>query len=581
MRLEVALVAGAVTLAMVSGNFAQSAKGEPRQSMAANGQAPAVAAARGGERPKLVVMIVVDQMRGDYVDKFLGQWSGGLRRLVREGAWFRDAAYPYAATETCVGHSTISTGALPASHGMITNDWWDRETQRNVTCTSDPNVRNEAYAGGKSRGGDSAARMLMPAFASELKLQSGLGTRIFTVSLKARAAITLAGSAGDAVTWFDNGFWTTSSAFPTSAFVESYAKAHPVAADFGKTWSLLLDRSKYIYPEIAVGAVPPPGYGPAFPHVLRGTPESKGPDSAFYLQWAASPCAETYLAEMAATAVEKLGLGKGPGTDYLGVSFSSVDYVGHAYGPRSWEIQDELARLDRDLGVFFSRLDKAVGRNNYVVALSADHGVAPIVEDMQKNGLPSGWLRLADVKEGIEKTLRPLGYENPVAEIDGSDVYFAAGVYERLKKDSGGLRAVLGAIESVPGVAHVYRAEELQDRPATRNPVHAAEAASFFKARSGDLEIVPRPYWVWDYSAAKMQRHYGATHGTPYRYDQHVPILFMGFGIRPGEYYGEVTPADIAPTLAALCGITLASRDGHVLEEAIRSSGPRALNGRR
>jgi predicted AlkP superfamily pyrophosphatase or phosphodiesterase len=284
---------------------------------------------------------------------------------------------------------------------------------------------------------------------------------------------------------------------------------------------------------------------------------------------------------MAATAVEKLGLGKGPGTDYLGVSFSSVDYVGHAYGPRSWEIQDELARLDRDLGVFFSRLDKAVGRNNYVVALSADHGVAPIVEDMQKNGLPSGWLRLADVKESIEKTLRPLGYENPVAEIDGSDVYFAAGVYERLKKDSGGLRAVLGAIESVPGVAHVYRAEELQDRPATRNPVHAAEAASFFKARSGDLEIVPRPYWVWDYSAAKMQRHYGATHGTPYRYDQHVPILFTGFGIRPGEYYGEVTPADIAPTLAALCGITLASRDGHVLEEAIRSSGPRALNGRR
>jgi predicted AlkP superfamily pyrophosphatase or phosphodiesterase len=580
MRLEVALVVGAVTLAMASGNFAQSAKGEPRQSMAANGQAPAVAPARGGERPKLVVMIVVDQMRGDYVDKFLGQWSGGLRRLVQEGAWFRDAAYPYAATETCVGHSTISTGALPASHGMITNDWWDRETQRNVTCTSDPNVRNEAYAGGKSRGGDSAARMLMPAFASELKLQSGLGTRIFTVSLKARAAITLAGSAGDAVTWFDNGFWTTSSAFPTSAFVESYAKAHPVAADFGKTWNLLLDRSKYIYPEIAVGAVPPPGYGPAFPHVLRGTPESKGPDSAFYLQWAASPYAETYLAEMAATAVEKLGLGKGPGTDYLGVSFSSVDYVGHAFGPRSWEIQDELARLDRDLGIFFSRLDKAVGRNNYVVALSADHGVAPIVEDMQKNGLSAGWLSLADVKATMEKTLRALGYENPIAEIDGSDLYFAAGVYDRLKKDPGAMRALIAAMESVPGVAHVYRAEELQDRPATRNPVRAAEAASFFKARSGDLEIVPRPYWVWDYSAANMQRHYGATHGTPYRYDQHVPILFMGFGIRPGEYYGEVTPADIAPTLAALCGITLASRDGHVLEEAIKGSGPRALNAR-
>lgn len=547
----------------------------------ARSQSPSMrttATAKPEARPKLVVMIVVDQMRGDYVDKFLGQWSGGLRRLVQEGAWFRDAAYPYAATETCVGHSTISTGALPASHGMVTNDWWDRETQKNVTCTSDSNVHNEAYAGGKSRGGDSAARMLIPAFASELKLQSGLGTRIFTVSLKARAAISLAGSAGDAVTWFDSGSWTTSSAFPTSTFVEDYAKEHPVAADFGKTWTLLLERSKYLYPEIAVGAVPPPGYGPAFPHVLRGTLESKGPDGAFYLQWATSPYAETYLAEMAATAVEKLGLGKGAGTDYLGVSFSSVDYVGHAFGPRSWEIQDELARLDRDLGVLFSRLDKAVGRGNYVVALSADHGVAPIVEDMQKNGLPSGWLSLAEVRRKIEQTLQPLGYENPLAEIDGSDVYFALGVYDRLKKDSGAMRTLIEAMESVPGVAHVYRAEELQDRPATRNPVHAAEAASFYKARSGDLEIVPKPYWVWDYSAPNMQRHYGATHGTPYRYDQHVPILLMGFGIRPGEYYGEATPADIAPTLAALCGITLASRDGHVLAEAVKSSGPLAIN---
>src|SRR5580693_2532182 len=153
-------------------------------------------------RPKLIVMIVVDQMRGDYVDKFRGQWTGGLKRLVEEGAWFRDAAYPYAATETCVGHATISTGAFPATHGMVANAWWDRDTQKMVTCTADPHVKNAGYAGASSKGGDSAWRMQVPAFAEELKFQTGSATRVVTFSLKARAAITMAGHKADAATWF-------------------------------------------------------------------------------------------------------------------------------------------------------------------------------------------------------------------------------------------------------------------------------------------------------------------------------------------------------------------------------------------
>src|ERR1700691_3298180 len=133
-------------------------------------------------RPKLVVVLVVDQMRADYIDKFLGQWNGGLRRLVEEGAWFRDAAYPYAATETCVGHSTISTGAFPATHGMVANAWWDRETQKMVTCTADPNAKNSGYAGAAAKGGDTAWRMLIPSFAEELKFQTGGATRVVTFS---------------------------------------------------------------------------------------------------------------------------------------------------------------------------------------------------------------------------------------------------------------------------------------------------------------------------------------------------------------------------------------------------------------
>ena len=529
-------------------------------------------AAKPASRPKLVVMIVVDQMRADYVDKFRGQWTGGLKRLVDEGAWFHEAAYPYAATETCVGHSTISTGSFPATHGMVTNDWWDRAEQKNVTCTSDPKAKNVAYGGATLKGGDSAWRMLMPAFADELKYQSGSGTRIVTFSLKARSAITLGGRSGDAVTWFDSGSWTTSTAYPVSSFVEDYAKANPVAKDYGKTWAPLLDRSKYFYGETAVGAVAPPGFGAAFPHPLRGTAESTGPDGAFYFQWSTSPFADTYLAEIAASAVEKMGLGKN-GTDYLGVSFSSVDYVAHAFGPRSWEVQDELARLDRDLGVFFARLDKAVGRNNYIVAFSADHGGAPIPEDLQQANGDAGWVNLEAVKEKIEQTLEPFNYTKPaIANVGGSDVYFSPGIYDKLKSDPAAMHAVIEAMQSLPGVAHVYRAEELEDRPATQSPFRAAEANSFLRSRSGDLLILPKPFWLWDYSTPKSPRRYGTTHGTPYYYDQRVPIAFMGWGIRRGAYFGRATPADIAPTLAELCGITLASRDGHVLYEALAQS---------
>ncbi len=535
-------------------------------------QAPKMAGAKASTRPKLVVMLVVDQMRADYVDKFQAHWTGGLKRLVEEGAWFREAAYPYAATETCVGHSTISTGAFPATHGMVSNAWWDRERKKSVTCTDDSNVKNTGYGGVAVKGGDSPSRMLVPAFADELKYQAGAGTRVVTFSLKARAAITMGGHQGDAVTWFDpaTGAWTTSSAYPMVPFVEEYAKAHPVSNDYGKTWTLLLPKSAYLYDKKAVGAVPPAGVGAEFPHALRGKPGSTGADASFYYEWEASPYAETYLAEMAEDAVDKLGLGKGPGTDYLGVSFSSVDYVAHAFGPRSWEVQDELARLDRDLAGLFAHLDKVVGRGNYVVALTADHGGSPIPEDLQKTGVDAGWLNLAEVKERLEQALDAHGYAKPaVAEVGGSDVYFTLGTYDKLKEDPAAMRAAMEAIESVPGVADVYQAEELEDRPATESPIRRAEAASFLKARSGDLEIVPKPFWSWDFSSPGKPRTYGSMHGSPYYYDQRVPLLFMGFGIRPGVYYGTVTPADIAPTLASLCGITLAPRDGHVLGEAL------------
>jgi predicted AlkP superfamily pyrophosphatase or phosphodiesterase len=558
--------------------------------------------ARESSKPKLVVILVVDQMRGDYIDKFQQQWTGGLKRLVDEGAWFHEAAYPYGATETCVGHSTISTGAFPASHGMIGNEWWDREQQKEITCTADPSVKNIAYDGSAAPGGgdptgsahgstpnsapnsagDSAARMLIPAFAEELKFQAGAGTRVVAMSLKARAAITMAGHQADSVTWWDGatGLWQTSSAYPEVPFIAEFVKLHPVTEDYGKTWAPLLPESAYLYDKTAVNPGQPANYGATFPHLLRGGPESKGPDRAFYLQWATSPYAETYLARMAEDAVDKLQLGRGAGIDFLSVSFSSPDYVGHSFGPRSWEVQDELARLDRDLAEFFTHLDKTVGRGKYVVAFSSDHGVAPIPEDLRKTGIDAGRLNLEQVKNRIEQALEPFHLAKPsVSRIDGADVYFTPGTYAKVKSDPQALRAAIEAIQDSPGVSRVYQAEEVDDRSATRNPIHAAEAAGFLKSRSGDLLIVPKPYWIWDYSApGKAGRNGGTSHGTPNYYDQRVPVILMGPGIRRGKYYETATPADIAPTLATLCGITLATQDGRTLGEALEAPSTPALS---
>ena len=560
------LGAAAVVLAAAAATSAQAPKTTPPK------KTPT------GTRPKLVVVLVVDQMRADYVDKFRGQWKGGLKRLLEEGAWFRAAAYPYAATETCVGHATISTGAFPASHGMVANAWWDRDQQQMVSCTSDPNVTNAAYAGGTTKGGDSAWRMQLPSFAEELKFQSGGASRVVTFSLKARSAVTLAGHKADAVTWFEasSGSWVTSAAYGTMPFVEEFAKKHPVTDDYGKTWSLSLPENAYLYDENATGAATIEGWSTTFPHPLRGKGEGSSPDAAFFSEWSASPFADSYLTKLAEGAVDALGLGKSGGTDYLGIGYSSVDYVGHAFGPRSWEIQDILVRLDQDLQELFTELDQKVGKRNYLAVLTADHGVAPIPADTQKTGFDAGVLNLAELKDRLEKALEPFHYTKPaIARIVGNELYFSPGVYGQLRQDPAAMKALLDAAQSLPGVAAVYRAEELSGGGKTLSETRRAVELNYFAGRSGDLYILQRPYWLTESSAEGSKRYTGTGHGTPYYYDQRVPLVFMGFGIAPGEYFEEVTPADIAPTLGALTAVTLATSDGRVLSEALEKRAPK------
>jgi predicted AlkP superfamily pyrophosphatase or phosphodiesterase len=509
--------------------------------------------------PKLAVILVVDQMRADYVDRFQGDWTGGFKRLLDRGAWLRRAAYPYLETVTCAGHATIATGAFPRTHGVFQNAWWDRDARSQMTCTEDRRTSNIGY-GVAVTGGDSAYRLQIPTLADELRTR--LGARVATVALKDRSAIMLAGHGGDAVTWIGEAIdsWQTSKVYATTtvAPVKAFLEAHRISADFGKTWTRMLPPSRYKTPDNGRGEAPPAGWTPTFPHPLTGT--AGQPDATYFAQWLRSPFADDYVGRFAASLVESLQLGQRETTDFLGISFSSPDLVGHAFGPRSHEVQDMYMRLDRTLAALFDRLDALVGRDQWIVALSADHGVTAIPEQLRATGKDAGRINSAAIANAVEERLGSVFGSGPhVALLIGSDMYFQQATYDRVRASPDLLKSVIRTIASTPGVHKVFRGDEVRAAAASPSPdpVMRAAALSYVPGRSGDLIIVPKEGWMF------AQR--GTTHGGPGADDQRVPILLMGRGIRPGKYDKAATPADIAPTLAALCGITLSHSEGRPL----------------
>jgi predicted AlkP superfamily pyrophosphatase or phosphodiesterase len=522
---------------------------------------PPAATAGPVKRPKLFVLISVDQMRADYIERYGHQWTAGLRRLVDRGARFSQAAFPYMNTVTCAGHATIGTGAFPRTHGMALNQWWDREAVKGTACTDDPAAENIGHMGAAS-GGDSGHRLLVPTFADELRAQSPVPPKIVSMSLKARSAIGMAGHRGTAVVWFDSGGgWTTSTAFAKGRlpWLERFSAAHPVDAAFGKTWTKLLPDSAYLFRDDGLGEKSD-FWTATFPHVLRGTAD--GPDRTFREVWQDSPLADEALGALAISSLDEFKLGLGPGPDMLAVSFSVLDRVGHDYGPMSHEVQDVLARLDVVIGRLLDAVDRHVGAGNRVVAFTGDHGVSPIPEQMSELGADAGRLNTRELARRLNAALVPhLGDGQHVAAVYYTDVYFRPGVYDKLAANPDAMRAAMNALTSTPGIERVFRSEEIGVGLLASDPVARAIGLSYVPSRSGDLLIVPRPYWITSSSTA--------THGTFASYDTRVPVVLIGPGIRPGEYLQPATPADIAPTFAWFAGITLPRADGRVLREAI------------
>jgi predicted AlkP superfamily pyrophosphatase or phosphodiesterase len=506
--------------------------------------------------PKLAVLIVVDQMRADYVDRFNGEWTGGLKRMVAEGAWFQQAAYPYLTTVTCAGHATISTGSFPNTHGVFQNGWWDREVGKQMTCTEDPRAKNFGY-GKPSTSTDSPYRLKVPTFTDQMRSQRH--AHVVSLSLKARSAIMLGGHSGDAITWLNDTLdgWETAAGYSEKGVpaVKAFIDANPLAADLGKTWDRMLPATSYSEPDEGVGEAPPRGWTRSFPHPLNGA--AGAADSTYAAQWERSPFADAYLGRFAAALVESLQLGKHDGTDVLAISFSTPDLVGHGFGPASQEVQDIYAHLDKTIGALFDRLDAIVGKDQWVAGLSADHGVTPIPEQLVAAGKDAGRINGGGIVDAIEQVLRPaLGQGRHVIVLNTNDIYFEPGIYDKILKKRELMTSVISAIQARPGIQRAFRSEEIRGAAGSKDPLLRAAALSYFPGRSGDIVFVNKPGWM--ISAA------GTTHGGASADDQRVPILFLGHGVKPGKYQEAATPADLAPTLAALSGLSMKA-EGHPL----------------
>jgi len=298
-----------------------------------------------------------------------------------------------------------------------------------------------------------------------------------------------------------------------------------------------------------------------FPHPI--TSKTGKTDSEFIAKWRRSPLSDHYVGQLAQLLARELKLGQAPGTDMLSVSFSGVDLVGHEYGPHSHEVQDMLIRVDEQIGALLSSLDQLVGRDRYVVALTSDHGVALVPEQDESIVAGSGRMSSTAIRNMINTAIEAvLGPGTYVTARTGPNVYLAPGVLSRILSTPGARESVTKAIVSFEGLARACWAPELSSGAATDDVILRAARLSYVEGRSGDLMVIPDPFW--------MAQATGTTHGTPYDYDQRVPLFFAGAGIKPGRYLVPASPADIAPTFAYLVGITMSHADGRVRVEAIR-----------
>jgi predicted AlkP superfamily pyrophosphatase or phosphodiesterase len=505
--------------------------------------------------PRLVLAISVDQMRADYLTRYLPLYKSGLKRLADEGAVFTNARYRHACTETGPGHSVLLSGRSPRNSGIVGNAWWDRALRRKVNVVDDATVR---VLGG-------VGRPASPAYYNAFTVGDVLKTRspkskVIGVSFKDRAAILMAGRRADGAYWYEGsgGHFVTSSWYMEEApgWLERWnARATPDSYALTSWQRLLSDPAiyeKYAGPDAVPGEWD--GKDLVFPHKIRGTP----PGIDYYDDLRRTPFADEILLDFALTAMKAHGLGEDDATDLLAISFSACDVIGHTYGPDSQEMLDYLLRLDRTLGRLFDEMDSRVGKGRWVAVLAADHGVMPLVEVLRSKGLPAKRVAPEELDAAVQRALaaRYPGKQKLLLDPDPMEYVLDKPSLVRQGLDVAEVEATIrGALMDTGVVDAVYTAEELMGAPRPSDPFFDLHQHAFFAPRSGDLIVRTKEYV---YLGGRVG---GTGHGTPYDYDRHIPIVFLGPGIAAGTHADACGPEDIAWALGRMLGLPYPQQD--------------------
>lgn len=537
------------------------------------------------DKPKLILQITVDQLRGDMPTAYLEKMGkGGFRYLLDEGIVYKDAHHNHANTETIVGHATLATGALPAVHGMIGNVWFDDKLQRlvyNVEDADYPLLSANAGVNQKTEidptqrtaksSGRSPNNIQVSTFSDELKIASNGKAKVFAVSVKDRGAISMAGHMGKAF-WFSkkSGEFVTSEYYYDKypEWVSKWNEAKPTKKYHQKTWQLSQAQTKYVFAKQDDQAWETkfPGFGRTFPHQYGDMA-----NAYFNTFLTLSPAGDELTLDFAKAVVNNEQLGQDEVTDYLSVSFSSTDYVSHIFGPSSLEAEDNMLRLDSTLAKLLTFIDKKVGLENTLIVLAADHGAAEVPAYLSSLGMktkvvaPKEWDKAPSMKAlkkqfGFDKTLIK-SYFHPYIYLDRDLIAKRKLSLEQVQK------AVAMEVSKFDGVALAVTSSDIETGNTPQDYLHTLVVNNHSQNRSGDVYVVLEAHrFVADMEGLTV----AATHGSPWGYDTFVPLIFAGFGIDDDTVYDRVSTTDIAVTLSAILGIKAPSgAQGKILEKVL------------
>ena len=524
----------------------------------------------GGPAPKLILQVTVDQLRGDLLGRYLDRMgTGGFRYLVEHGIWYANAHHAHANTETVVGHTTLATGADPAAHGMVANTWLDRRTGKLAYNTEDSRYHLLTPSAGVDKAtefdptqklaagdGRSPAAILVSTFSDELAIYYGGRSKIFAVSVKDRGAVPLAGHAGKAF-WFSKktGEFVSSTYYYDRypAWVSEWNSKKRALQYGGKSWELLRDRSTYLFGDAddRPWETDYEGYGRVFPHAF-GTAE----DTHFTTRLTISPVGDELTLDFAETLLDREQLGKHGVPDYLAVSFSSTDYVGHIFGPSSLESEDNLLRLDGTLAKLFAYVDKRVGLRNTLIVFSADHGAPDAPGYLNQFGIAARFLKPEnwDTEPAIAALKKKFSfgkelirmYEHPYVYLNEEMIR------ERGLNQAEVEHAVAEELMKLDGIALAISSSALRENNLPSTRLINSVLRNFNPLRSGDIFVV---FEAHSFLREADGLPAAVSHGSPWRYDTYVPVVFSGGTLSARRIYREIETVDVAPTLAAIVGV--------------------------